>query len=392
MSSTRADVIVEDLLGVGNNFNQTGSSLREERDQSLEREVRNLTNIVGQLTHQMEALSNENHRLTQENERSRDRLRGDNSRRVTIEDIQDLSDLQNSRLRVIENAVRGQPRSIIRAQDINELSLSELASFKVRSTLDRFIKKIEACARGEERLTLAELKMSDDVGSIVAAERQKKGVQEWDDFKKMLYDLFEVKYDPSMLMQRANARFHYTIDQDPIRFALSVQGFFTSVPREGLPNIDLAIKRKLYEGAPASVRQDMIAFMDDKEISLQEFIMNLESYRSRYQSATANEKKVREIQEIASGSTAQVGNPSLEPAWIKDVSKGQEAIVRAVESLGKTMAGRTPRQERRKWCGYCRSDQHYVYDCPKSPPRGSCFDCLQMGHMKGAPGFPKKQQ
>ena len=145
-------------------------------------------------------------------------------------------------------------------------------------------------------------------------------------------------------------------------------------------------------------------FREDHELSLNDFIKELENQRRIHLLAARTDKKIREIREATATPVNMVGataecTPKVEE-WLMDFSselsnqmtKGQEALVRAIDEMGRNMSERSQRPPRKKYCGYCRTDQHWSSECPKKPERGSCFDCMKVGHRRGDPSCPKKQQ
>ena len=151
------------------------------------------------------------------------------------------------------------------------------------------------------------------------------------------------------------------------------------------------IKRSLFEGLPDSLKTNLTPFLDDPAVDLAKFIDNLNCFRDRYHMTSANPRVVREVTAEPNESSG-VSSKTITDDWVKEVQQGQEKMIRAVESLAKSVAEGSRRTPSRKWCGYCRVNTHMPRQCPKNPPIGSCFDCLTQGHRKGDSNCPKKQQ
>ena len=179
---------------------------------------------------------------------------------------------------------------------------------------------------------------------------------------------------------------------------------FSSVSAEGMPSQDLCVKRKLFEGVPASIKGELRTYMDDPSYNLHKFLNNLEIFRRSHLQMERSDRKVREIAEIekvrkveAAASTPPKQNDwiaELSAALSKEMAKSlavsSESTVRAIEGHLKSREERPYKNPRQKFCGYCRSNEHNFYECPKGPPKQSCFDCWQVGHYKGNPICPKQ--
>ena len=254
----------------------------------------------------------------------------------------------------------------------------------------------------EERVSLAIIKMEDSVSAIIETEKTKRRVSRWEPFKVMLNEMFVVPIEPGRVMREISAGFYYDLQQEPREFANRIKVVYSSVPASGLPNMDQAIKRKLYDGLTTTLKENLRFFMEDQLISLNAFLKELDDQRRIHLQVTRNEKKIREIKEETNliNKVETTPETTQDNSWLinlsstigSEMSKGQEVLIKAIEEMGKKVEANSARPPRKKYCGYCRTDQHWIYECPKNPPRGSCFDCLIVGHRRGDPGCPKKQQ
>ena len=148
----------------------------------------------------------------------------------------------------------------------------------------------------------------------------------------------------------------------------------------------------------------MESAVTNKGVDADHFVEMLELVRGPYLQL-AGPAKVRELaqtnyrlNEAATPKPPQIETPGrstyeeLAASMLTDLGKGQQALVRAVETLNKNVA-EGHRNSRKPWCGYCpvNANQHLRKDCPKKPPYGSCFSCLNLGHRKGDPTCPNRQ-
>ena len=65
-------------------------------------------------------------------------------------------------------------------------------------------------------------------------------------------------------------------------------------------------------------------------------------------------------------------------------------LQQSLNNLSNQMRG-LPQARKTPYCGYCRKQDHTPASCPLNPPRGACFDCLQLGCKKGNVTCPGRQ-
>ena len=159
----------------------------------------------------MRTLEMDNSILRKENERSRAKLQT-GSRIIDPEELLETTKRQENRIIKLETAAKNQrPYAVIRAQDIPELKLEELSTFSSERKIKTFVKQVETCTTDEEsRLNLATFKMDTRAAAIVGEERRKRGVDDWNGFKKLLVDLYVVPVDAGVLTQEMNTKFNYS--------------------------------------------------------------------------------------------------------------------------------------------------------------------------------------
>ena len=343
------------------------------------------------------ALEIENRELKEELYRSREEERRTRRMDNTLEEEAEKRKVYESRLLKLETKEK-QAKPIIKSSDVKDLRLKDMASITSTYVLNRFFKQIEAVTNDDEgRIRLAELKMEEKMVSLIEGLTVSKAVQKWEEFKKVCHEQYDCPVDPIAVVQELNTRYNYVIEDSPREFKNNLEAEISAIPAKDLPNTELLVKRKLYNGAPASMKEVLTAYLDDHTHSLESFLEIFERHRHVYLTVLRT-NRIRELTEVGKVVEAAAKFPPREPVSntvsqdaFEQLAKNQETLVRAIDSIEKSIGNR-PYGNRRQYCGYCRTNAHHPESCPKSPPRGSCFDCLQMGHRRGSPECPKKQQ
>ena len=189
----------------------------------------------------------------------------------------------------------------------------------------------------------------------------------------------------------------YMIADNPRAFVNRITCKFSALeakfPHKSLPNKEKLIKRKLYQGLPTTAQRRVNSFLDDA-ISLN-FFLELVEHERQIELVREEDCVHGVYQAKQRENTGAVAN-AYEGAKGEDrFEKLQQSLLTLTENMkslttnfGSSTGRRTPnpRPEPRP-CGWCANgSKHYRLECPRKPPVGSCFDCLQPGVRKGHTG------
>ena len=327
--------------------------------------------------------------------RGRSRIPANGRRLETPQEVLEGENQTLSRLQATRAVQQPREFNMIRLKDIDKLKLDDLSKVTSKQKLKKYFASIEVSTSTEEgRINGALFRMDHNVSSIVEDEIEGQNIQTWAEFKQKCYGLFTVPMEINKFLQELNTNYTYHIDLEPRNFANRLKVLFSSVNANGLPDRDLTIKQKLYDGLTPQRKAAMKILMLDTKVSLESFIKELENQRNMYHQESLYEKKIREVKEMSQVRSPEKGVESatsqsemmanLSATICEEFRKGQESLVRALES-------NQPR--RPKYCGYCNvKDQHWSRFCPQNPPPNSCFDCWKVGHRRNDPGCPKKKE
>ena len=323
---------------------------------------------------------------------------------VTLEAFQEMEERRTTRL-VDSLAVRHRERPVIRLSDVRVLTLAELSSIESKTHLSRFFRNIEATTENDQqRVKSAQIRMEPGVQEVVQ-EKIQDGITNWSQFKLACHEVYDNNPDIITIMQELMT-LPYDFEEDPRHYKNIMEAKIKSMPStEHKVNALRHIKRNLHDGSPPEIQQYLVRFLQEDGMDLNRFVDMLEKVRNPHRQM-ARSVRVRELAKVTEGkvaTTAANGPPQavapvgtnyqeLPSTLLAGIDHGQQAIVRAVEALNKSLAesqGRT----RKPWCGYCPkgSNSHWPRDCNKKPPYNSCFACLTVGHHKGDTSCPARQ-
>ncbi len=170
---------------------------------------------------------------------------------------------------------------------------------------------------------------------------------------------------------RELGQLEYSFEDPPRRFVQQFKANFGAVckeyPHVTPPNVEKMWKKAILRNVPYEVRDRLDLF---KDYGMEEtFLSELE--RERGYRKRVNVAKVENGQE-----EREVRPPVVKAA----VTPNREMHYRRQP----TNFEMTPRH-----CGWCTNGSfHERLECPRKPPRYSCFDCLQVGVKKGHEGCP----
>ena len=323
---------------------------------------------------------------------------------VTVETLLELEDRRTKNL-VASLAAQHKERPVIRLSDVKVLTIEALSSITSRTNLDRFFRDIEATTNdGTQRIRSAQIRMESGIQEVLQA-RVQQGVTTWLQFQEICHKLYDNKVDTITIIRELN-KTPYDVHEEPRFYKNRIQARLESMPTE-CETLDVPelIKRSMCKGLPKELQDQVEYGVTNKGIDANQFVTMLEQLREPYLQL-ARQAKVREITntanyqlvESAAQSPPQVVTPGkssyeeMSSSLLVDLGRGQQALVRAVDALNRNVAD-GQRRSRKPWCGYCatNANSHWIKDCPKKPPFGSCFSCLGMGHRKGDATCPNQQ-
>ena len=319
----------------------------------------------------------------------------DRTNRNAREDDRENSRLLASRLEAAESSAAAayRARPLIKASDIKELRLPNLSSLTSAHELDQWFNQIEACATDDiGRKQVAMNKLEPNARTVLTTRGNVNHATTWESFKAECHKVFDYPVDPVAVVQDINQKFIYNIEDDPRLFINNLNAMISSVRVPNIPNTDLMMKRKLFDGLPQTLRRDLQPYMDDNSIGSAEFLQSVERHRRSYLECKRSAQNIRELtimKEPSSASQSLTGR-GAESAPLYEVVAGLQEKMAEMEK--KERKAEQERKEVKPRCGYCNwRERHGWWDCPKKPPKGSCFDCLQTGHKKGEGICPKQQ-
>ena len=272
-------------------------------------------------------------------------------------------------------------KPVIKTADIKEVNIKELSGFSSRYVLEDLFNRVQACAEDDDdRIAIAETKLGRDARSILGVEKGGKDLT-WEEFKQLSYQVFKAEKDTVSVIQDINASFHYDMEMEPMHFVNEMKAVLGSIKASDMPNVNSMIKRKLFNGIPKGMQETLQPYMDDNTIKVVDFVRSLTKCRASHMELKKGLGNVRELTEV----TIPVAPESRDEIkeLLAEVRKTNETIVRVMT---------TNRRRYPPSCGYCNWDtSHLPATCPKNPPPGSCYDCLQVGHKRKDSTCPKRQ-
>ena len=321
---------------------------------------------------------------------------------LTLEDFLALDEQRNAKL-VTSMIAQQRKKPVIRLADVKALTLEDLSALTSRTNLNQLFRDIEATTDDDGlRITSALMKIDSRIADGLRKKTEDGGLT-WSQFQDMCHSKYDNKVDTLTIIRELN-KFPYDIYEEPRLYKNRVEAHLQSMPASD-ESLDLPelIKKSMYKGLPKDLGDQVECAVTNKGVDANDFVTMLELVRCPY-IQIAKSTKVRELTqanyqlvEAAAPKLPQTGNPGntyeeVSASMLSDIGKGQQALVRAVESLNKNLTD-GQRRVKKPWCGYCpvNANHHWVRDCPKKPPYGSCFSCLGMGHRKGDPACPTQQ-
>lgn len=306
------------------------------------------------------------------------------SRAARTDNFEDTVRQLESRMTGLE--YRRVEKPVIRSSEIKEVGLEDLSTISSAHRLEDLFYQVEACdERDERRIRIALNKLELKARTVVQDKMKERPITNWREFKELCHEAFDIKVDPIEVIQDINTRFNYHIDKDPRLFVNELRAMLSSVAVENMPDQNLTIKRKLYDGLPRSLKGDLQVYMDDPKTTDGHFLKHVEGHRRIYLQINKGAHNVRELAEENRAPSYGIDEIASKIDTMMEKLEETESSIRAT-------ATDTRPKHRPRGCGYCNwKEVHWWTDCPKRPPPQSCFDCLQLGHKKGERACPKQQ-
>ena len=239
--------------------------------------------------------------------------------------------------------------SLHKPSGIAILSLEDLLGLQGRAKIILFLSSVERVAfSDEERIGVAIERMSGDLQLDVANKVDTGNIVSWNQLRTYLLDVLGEKGDPERNLKEIQ-QMEYDGVSDPKLFANVVMGkfgtFMRHFPDHRTPNVLKTIKDMLLEPFPHNTSRLMNGYKGD-EVPLEDFVRLLARLKL-------------------------------------DGENNTGGLVGAVQTV---------QRRNTRWCAFCRTGSHNLSVCNRAPPKGSCFDCLQLGHKRGDPSCPNYKQ
>lgn len=275
---------------------------------------------------------------------------------------------------------------ILKPRDIPMLHLDDLHGVETESTLTKFYGQIESCVlTDEDRLQVAQSRMDNPLSTLIQTFIKQKNIVLWEDFKKVMDNQFQSTTNITEAWQQIEEE-NYDIEVNPRAFvnklACKMAAISSKFPRESLPDQEKLMKRKLFRGLPRTSQNRLVDFVDS--IAIGEFLKRVEDERRfTLQSSREMVNRLKETEAICSVPTKQAETVPRSDGNHSEIQQKLDEMSTQLKNL--TQAMKSP------YCGYCRTTDHTRATCPLNPPRGACFDCMQLGCRRGSATCPGRQ-
>ena len=273
------------------------------------------------------------------------------------------------------------PRTFaLRPKDIPIVTLRDLHGLETESRIARFFDQVESCAQEDpDRIQVAMNRVDTPIATLLQREIKKLTVCNWEDVKKIMSQNFCSSHSlPQVWRELEGEKYH--IDEEPRAFVNRITCKYSAIeqkfPNAHIPSRDKLIKKRLYKGLPPRSQSLLSDFLDG-ETPLQEFIEMIENERDKtFMGNMAGNIPVFTVKPDKPES-------QVTPSLTSQIETLQAHVKQLTDRINK---GQGPKI----YCAFCRCTEHNLAKCPRNPPRGVCFDCLQKGFKRGHEDCPKK--
>lgn len=281
---------------------------------------------------------------------------------------------------------------VLKPKEVTLLKLSELIGISADNRLNTFFRQVETCTTSDDkRREVALTRVEPDIATFLTAELVQRGNNiPWSEMKGIMQKQFLGTTNILQAWQEVNTMVYYS-DIPPSSFLnklkCKISALQLKFPKEEIPTSDKFLKTKIYKGLNSHAQAKLVDFLAE-HISLQTFMTYAEEeYYKALEMNNCNGNRVLPISNNGSShsSTVVKGN---HPVGIQN--NEIEKLTKKLEELSKKIQSSNLKKlnSNKKYCAYCRVDDHSLTECPFHPPRGVCFDCLEPNKRRGHKGCP----
>ena len=270
---------------------------------------------------------------------------------------------------------------LIKPSQIPMLRLEDLDPLTAKSHLEVLFSQVESCTPEEpSRMEILKSKLPMNI-QVACLPLIKEGkISTWAQLKKYLHDRYQAPLNPEEALRMVAEQVEYDVErQDPYTTIRLLQDKYAVVAAwkwdESLLPVEKWIKDVMLAKLPSHLRHDM-SYNMHSENTLKQFAEKLHKLHLQEKDGRHRVGAVSKPPEQAT--VLDTPPPPLSQEWLS-MKESLAQIAKGFQDL---------KRPRSPWCGYCRTRDHAVANCPLKPPRGSCFECLRLDCRKGRSGCP----
>ena len=271
----------------------------------------------------------------------------------------------------------------LKVKDIEKLLLHQLSGFGAYRRLESFLEDVELCSNlDKDRIRIVFSRVEGPIVDLLKEEMIKYGNNvTWNEFKNIMRLNFIGNIGCKEALKEVEAE-TYSLDEAPRAFAHKVACKLAALrqrfPSENLPERGQFTKLQLFRGLNSELKRLMESHMD-ASIEFETFLQTLEYHY--HISIDRGEVIKRRVQAISTPTPNQSSGVDRSKGQAKDGKV--EALQREIQALKARLGDRPGGGRRPKYCAFCLTQGHNLAECPRNPPRGVCFDCLQPNLRRG---------